>query len=69
VVVTAAAPDRVVPDEFTPSKVVYAISLSKDKPVTSSTLFTFARVSLSQTATAWRNTGMEVTVVNINTVK
>lgn len=67
--VRAAAPNRVVPDDFAPRKVVYAISLSKRNPVTSTTLFTFAQVSLLQAATALRNTGIEVAVVNINTVK
>lgn len=66
--VRMADPTRSISDDFIPGKVVYAISLSKGKPVTSSSLFTFAQVSLLQAAVALRNTGIEVAVANIDTV-
>lgn len=59
---------RVLPLDFTPKKVIYAISLKSGKPVTAASLFTFAQVSLLQAVTALRRAGIEVAVVNISTI-
>ncbi|GAA4889103.1 DUF6119 family protein [Saccharopolyspora cebuensis] len=61
------APERALPENFVPRKVVYAISLKSGKPVTADSLFTFAQVSLMQAAVALRNVGIEVAVANIRT--
>lgn len=58
-------PQQAIGDDFTPRKVVYAISLKNGKPISVENLFTFAQVSLLQAATALRNSGIDVAVVNI----
>lgn len=61
-------PRHPVNDDFTPTKVVYAISLKSGKPLTTRNLFTFAQVSLLQAARALRSQGIEVAVVDIPTI-
>ncbi|MEU0718871.1 DUF6119 family protein [Streptomyces lavendulocolor] len=61
-------PAHPVGEEFTPRKVVYAISLKSGKALTTKNLFTFAQVSLLQAARALRAQGVEVAVVGIPSV-
>jgi len=61
-------PEHPVSDDFTPTKVVYAVSLRSGKPLTTQNLFTFAQVSLLQAARALRAQGIDVGVVDIPTV-
>lgn len=61
-------PRHPVNDDFTPTKVVYAISLKSGKPLTTRNLFTFAQVSLLQATRALRSQGIEVAVVDIPTI-
>jgi uncharacterized protein (TIGR04141 family) len=62
-------PQHPIGDDFMPRKVIFGISLKSGKPLTVENLFTFAQVSLLQTAVALRNySGVEVAVVNIPTV-
>ncbi|MFK0196180.1 DUF6119 family protein [Streptomyces lavendulae] len=58
-------PGHPVGDEFTPRKVVYALSLKSGKALTTKNLFTFAQVSLLQAARALRAQGIDVAVVGI----
>jgi uncharacterized protein (TIGR04141 family) len=55
-------------EEFSPRKVVYAISLKSGKALTTKNLFTFAQVSLLQAARPLRAQGVEVAVVGIPSV-
>ncbi|MZF57906.1 hypothetical protein GTX53_29435 [Streptomyces sp. SID5594] len=57
-----------VSEDFTPRKVVYAISLKSGKALTTANLFTFAQVSLLQAARALRAQGIDVSVVGIPSV-
>ncbi|WP_370421865.1 DUF6119 family protein [Streptomyces sp. QH1-20] len=61
-------PGHPVGEEFTPRKVVYAISLKSGKALTTANLFTFAQVSLLQAARALRAQGIDVSVVGIPSV-
>ncbi|MER5727127.1 DUF6119 family protein [Streptomyces sp. NPDC002138] len=58
-------PGRAVGEDFTPRKVVYAISLKSGKALTTENLFTFAQVSLLQAVRALRAQGTDVAVVGI----
>ncbi|MGV9416354.1 DUF6119 family protein [Streptomyces sp. NPDC003674] len=58
-------PGHPVGEDFTPRKVVYAISLKGDEALTTKNLFTFAQVSLLQAARALRAQGIDVAVVGI----
>lgn len=63
-------PQHPVGNDFMPRKVIFGISLKSGKPLTVENLFTFAQVSLLQTAVALRNySDVEVAVVNIPTVR
>ncbi|CAL9540969.1 hypothetical protein SUDANB120_04245 [Streptomyces sp. enrichment culture] len=59
------SPGHPLGEEFTPRKVVYAISLKSGKALTTANLFTFAQVSLLQAARALRAQGIDVAVVDI----
>ncbi|MFD9722766.1 DUF6119 family protein [Streptomyces sp. NPDC059072] len=61
-------PGRRIRDDFTPTKLVYAIALKGGKPLTTANLFTFAQVSLLQAVRALRAQGTEVSVVGIGSV-
>ncbi|MDJ0379339.1 DUF6119 family protein [Streptomyces sp. G-G2] len=52
-------------EDFTPRKVVYAISLKSGKALTTKNLFTFSQVSLLQAARALRAQGVDVAVAAI----
>ncbi|MEU6862804.1 DUF6119 family protein [Streptomyces sp. NPDC046876] len=58
-------PGHTLGEEFTPKKVVYAISLKSGKALTTKNLFTFAQVSLLQATRALRAQGIDVAVVGI----
>ncbi|MEU7018424.1 DUF6119 family protein [Streptomyces sp. NPDC046385] len=58
-------PGHPVGEDFTPRKVVYAISLKSGKALTTKNLFTFAQVSLLQVARALRAQGIDIAVVGI----
>ncbi|MGW6937685.1 DUF6119 family protein [Streptomyces xanthophaeus] len=61
-------PGHPVGEEFTPRRVVYAISLKSGKALTTTNLFTFAQVSLLQATRALRAQGIDVSVVGIPSV-
>ncbi|MET9683956.1 DUF6119 family protein [Streptomyces coeruleorubidus] len=61
-------PEHPAAEGFSPTKVVFAISLKSGKTLTSGNLFTFAQVSLLQAARALRAQGVEVAVVGIPSV-
>ncbi|MFF7298720.1 DUF6119 family protein [Streptomyces sp. NPDC008265] len=61
-------PGHPVGEDFTPRKVVYAISLKSGKALTTKNLFTFAQVSLLQAARALRAQGIDVSAVGIPSV-
>ncbi|MCP3818383.1 TIGR04141 family sporadically distributed protein [Streptomyces sp. A3M-1-3] len=61
-------PRHTISDDFSPIKVVYAISLKSGKRLTTRNLFTFAQMSLLQAARALRTQGIEVAVVDIPTI-
>ncbi|MEV6572226.1 DUF6119 family protein [Streptomyces sp. NPDC051577] len=61
-------PGHPVGEDFTPRKVVYAISLKSGKGLTTANLFTFAQVSLLQAARALRAQGIDVSVVGISSM-
>ncbi|WP_162930987.1 DUF6119 family protein [Streptomyces sporangiiformans] len=61
-------PDHPISDDFTPTKVVYAISLKSGKPLTTQNLFTFAQMSLLHAARALRAQGIDVAVLDIPTI-
>ncbi|MCH0538160.1 TIGR04141 family sporadically distributed protein [Streptomyces sp. MUM 203J] len=58
-------PGHPISQDFTPRKVVYAVSLKSGKTLTTRNLFTFAQVSLLQAVRALRTQGIDVAVVDI----
>ncbi|WP_414504791.1 TIGR04141 family sporadically distributed protein [Streptomyces sp. NEAU-L66] len=63
--VAAARKGRGLPDDFLPSKVVFAILLKDGTDLTAGTLFPFSQVTLVQTARTLEAWGVEVEVVGI----
>lgn len=58
---------RLVSANFSPRKVVYAISLASGVPLTVDSLFTVAQVALYKAMKTLRNEGIAVEVINIPT--
>jgi uncharacterized protein (TIGR04141 family) len=63
--VTAARKGRGLPEDFRPSKVVFAILLKDGTDLTADTLFPFSQVTLVQTARTLEAWGVQVEVVGI----
>ncbi|MEV0963724.1 MULTISPECIES: DUF6119 family protein [unclassified Streptomyces] len=66
-VIRERQPGHPVGTDFTPRRIVYAVSLKSGKLLSTRNLFTFAQVSLLQAARALRAQGVEVAVVGIPT--
>lgn len=63
--VAAARPSRALPEDFRPSKVVFAILLKSGTDLTADTLFPFSQVTLVQTAKMLEAWGVAVEVIGI----
>ena len=51
--------------DFTPTKIIYAISLGQTRPLTATSLFTFAQVALYRTVRRLRSDNIDVEVIAI----
>ena len=63
--VHAADPTWPIGVDFTPTKIIYAISLGLAKPLTAASLFTFAQVALYRTVRRLRGDNIDVEVIAI----